>query len=149
MRVPEQALRVSGGWSLDYNVSMKKYVQVLVAAMKGGVVLLSSETDGVASPVGLELLPGEAAVKGAVRALEYGLGLEVRTDDLEFLDSFQGAGGVTAVYILAGVDVERLHAYGESNTLQIIQRSDDFSQFGLSDADRKIVIQYFKSHKKA
>jgi 8-oxo-dGTP pyrophosphatase MutT (NUDIX family) len=126
---------------------MTKAVHVLIVSARGEL-LMRSGADGVVSAFGRANEGGGAAVVWAVKALREEAGLDVRVEDLEFLDVYAEEDDEVRMFVLAGVDEDRVHAYGEDETLCKMRRSDDFETIKLSAVARKYVVDYFKRHKK-
>jgi hypothetical protein len=126
---------------------MKQTVAILIVLAKGQL-LMQRDRDGVVAAFEGTPDPREITVRAAVRILGQEAGLEVRAGDLEFLDSYMdGTERETRVFVMAGVDEDRVHAYGGEDSLCKIHRNDDFTEAGLSVVARKYVIDYFKRHK--
>jgi hypothetical protein len=127
---------------------MNQTVAVLVVLAKGQLLMQRAE-DGVVAGFQGTPDPREVTVRAAARILGQEAGLEVRPGDLEFLDAYMdGEEREIQVFVMAGVDEDRVHAYGGEDSLCKIHRNDDFSEAGLSEVARKYVIDYFKRHKK-
>ncbi|MDB5178959.1 MAG: hypothetical protein JWN01_902 [Patescibacteria group bacterium] len=132
---------------------MKKIVNVLVVSAKGEL-LMKRRADGKVTAFGGVVTSGEVPARAAVRVLSEETGLDVRADDLEFLDSYRstlavhGEDADADVFVLAGVDEDRVYVYDGEESLCKIHRNDDFEANGLSVLARKYVIDYFKRHKR-
>jgi hypothetical protein len=127
---------------------MNQTIAVLIVLAKGQLLMQRGEDDVVAAFEGTPE-SREITVRAAARILGQEAGLEVRPDDLEFLDAYTNdIGQETRVFVMAGVDEDRVHAYGGEDSLCKIHRNDDFIAAGLSVMARKYVIDYFKRHKK-
>ena len=126
---------------------MEKLVGILVVSARGEL-LMRRGADGVVTAFAGLIEPGDVPVRAAVRGLREETGLEVQADDLEFLDMYADEGSEVQVFVLAGVDEDRVYVYGREESLCKVQRSDDFGSMKLSALARKYVIDYFKSHKR-
>jgi len=127
---------------------MRKIVCVLIVSSKGDL-LMRREADGRIAAFGGLREEGDAPVRAAVRVLGEETGLDVRAEDLEFLGAYASDAADMQVFIVAGVDSDRVHAYGDEESLCKVHRSDDFEDIGLTAMARKYVIDYFKKHKRA
>ncbi len=133
---------------------MKKFVSILVVSAKGDLLMRlkkdnsDNNSPGIITAFGGVRDGSSAPVKEAVRVLGAETGLDVRSEDLEFLDSYSKGEAEDQVFVLAGVDEDRIHAYGENETLYKVRRNDDFGSLGLSVLAQKYVADYFKRHKK-
>jgi hypothetical protein len=127
---------------------MNKAVAVLVVLSKGQLLMRRSENGLVTAFEGTPDLR-ETTVRAAARILGEEAGVDVRPNDLEFLDAYMdGVERETQVFVLAGVDEDRVHPYAGEDSLCKIHRNDDFREAGLSVIARQYVIDYFKRHKK-
>ncbi len=134
---------------------MKKLVNILVISAKGQLLMQqapgSPDEPGLITAFATSINPGELPVKAAVRGLAETTGLDARTDDLEFLDTYymttaaDGEDAEVQTYIVAGVNEDRMYVY-DGGELITVRRSDDFAAKNLSAVARKQAIDYFKRH---
>ena len=137
---------------------MNKIASILIVSAKG-YLLLHQENDnsddnyaGKSSLFSGEVKAGEVPSNAAVRVLGEEAGLEVRADDLASFDVYpnttndSGAGSETYVYVVAGVDEDRVHDYGGQGVVQV-RRSDDFESRNVAALDRQYLSDYFKRRK--
>ncbi len=136
---------------------MLRISNVLVVSTSGKLLMKHWDdkpgdvNSGKVSAFGGGLEKGESAITAAVRVLNEETGLEIKAYDLEFLGTYyvSGAGIEDAeehVFILAGVNEDRVHAYGGQG-IKKISRGDELSGINLSAGATQYVSEYFKRPK--
>src|SRR6266702_4458578 len=122
---------------------MLKIANILIVSTKGDLLMQqisdipSINNESKVASFGGTVKLGETVIEAAVRELEEETGLKVKPSDLDFFDTFRktmkehGEEVEVTVFILAGVNEDRLYVYGGEG-VYVVRRNDNFDEINLS-----------------
>lgn len=138
---------------------MLKIANILVVSAKSNLLMQHNNDNpdindaGKIDLFGGPIKAGETPIGGAVRELKEETGLEIHPSDLEFFDTYykeasvHGQDAEVHVFILAGVNEDRVYVYG-GQSLWVVRRGDDLNAINFSVLAREVVDGYLKRKKK-